>query len=209
MAFKTYAVLGSTGNCGRALIQNLLHKHGVNIHACCRDQSKLLRLLPDVKPGGSVKIFTGSIDDVELLTSCLRDCQAVFLVVSTNDNIPGCRVAQDTATAVVASLQNLKQSLGESEGNDSPQLPKLILLSSATIDDHWGAPKAMIISSQDGQAIHEGLLCEMQQIKRPFKRSNMSIHAYPTDAYPATLLSESTRLFGVTMTTEVRYSHGR
>ncbi|KAJ5655743.1 hypothetical protein N7507_007693 [Penicillium longicatenatum] len=137
MASKTYAVLGSTGNCGRALIQNLLHKQGVNIHAYCRDQSKLLRLLPDVKPGGRVKVFTGSIDDVELLTSCLRDCQAVFLVVSTNDNIPGCRVAQDTATAVIASLQNLKQSLGESEGKDSPQLPKLILLSSATIDDHF------------------------------------------------------------------------
>ncbi|KAL4867593.1 hypothetical protein BDV12DRAFT_198014 [Aspergillus spectabilis] len=137
MTSNTYAVLGSTGNCGRALIQNLLHKPGVRIHAYCRNRSKLLRLLPDLKPGGRVEIFEGSIEDVELLTSCLRDCRAVFLVVSTNDNIPGCRVAQDTAAAVVASLRNLKQSSGESEGNDSRRLPKLILLSSATIDDHF------------------------------------------------------------------------
>ncbi|KAL2808479.1 hypothetical protein BJX63DRAFT_436074 [Aspergillus granulosus] len=133
MASNTYAVLGSTGNCGRALIQNLLDKPGVRINAYCRNRSKLLGLLPDFKPGGMIEIFEGSINDVELLTSCLRNCRAVFLVVSTNDNIPGCRLARDTAAGVIASLQHLKQR----EGDGSPQPPKLILLSSATIDDHF------------------------------------------------------------------------
>lgn len=138
MTSSTYAVLGSTGNCGRALIQNLLDKPDVGINAYCRNRSKLLGLLPNFKPGGKIEIFEGSIHDVELLTSCLRGCRAVFLVVSTNDNIPGCRLAQDTAAAVIASLQHLRQRCSEeSEIAYDSKLPKLILLSSATIDDHF------------------------------------------------------------------------
>lgn len=132
---NTYAVLGSTGNCGTALIRNLLNKPDTRIHAYCRNRSKLLRLLPDFKEGGKVEIFEGSIQDIELLTSCLRNCRAVFLVVSTNDNIPGCRLAQDTATAVIKSLQKIKQ--GSTDSNEIRKLPKLVLLSSATIDDHF------------------------------------------------------------------------
>lgn len=132
---NTYAVLGSTGNCGTALIRNLLNKPDTRIHAYCRNRSKLLRLLPDFKEGGKVEIFEGSIQDIELLTSCLRNCRAVFLVVSTNDNIPGCRLAQDTATAVIKSLQKIKQE--STDSNEIRKLPKLVLLSSATIDDHF------------------------------------------------------------------------
>lgn len=131
MAPSTYAILGSTGNCGTALMENLLQRPDARIHAYCRNRSKLLRLLPDIKEGGRVTIFEGSIQDTELLTACVSHCRAVFLVTSINDNIPGCHVAQDTAAAVIQALQGRK-----AQGGATPTLPRLILLSSATVDDH-------------------------------------------------------------------------
>ncbi|KAG0650224.1 Monoogygenase [Hyphodiscus hymeniophilus] len=122
--------IGSTGNCGTALIKNLLRAHDAKIHAYCRNKDKLLRLLPEVSTSKTVEIFEGSINDIELLTFCIRDCRAVFLVVSTNDNIPSCRVGQDTAASVIRALQNLR-----SEVTTGSRMPKLVLLSSATIDD--------------------------------------------------------------------------
>ena len=76
-------------------------------------------------------MYEGSIQDVELMADCIRGTKAVFLVVTTNDNIPGCRVSQDSATAVIQALQKIKAAAGP-----GLKLPKLVLLSSATIDDH-------------------------------------------------------------------------
>ncbi|EAW24666.1 uncharacterized protein NFIA_101500 [Aspergillus fischeri NRRL 181] len=128
---RTYAVLGSTGNCGTALIENLLKMPDARIHAYCRNRPKLLQILPDIKESDRVSIFEGNIQDGELLQSCLRNCHAVFLVVSTNDNIPGCHLAQATATAVIQALQDLKRN-----NPTSTVMPKLVLLSSATTDSH-------------------------------------------------------------------------
>lgn len=58
------------------------------------------------------QIFEGSIHDIPLLTGCIRDCTAVFLVVSTNDNIPRCHMAQDTAVGVIEALETLKTESG-------------------------------------------------------------------------------------------------
>lgn len=125
----TYAVLGSTGNCGSALIQNLLQSPQNEIHAYCRNQAKLLRLLPEVVDNKHVRVFQGSISDVALMTDCVRGTAAVFLVATTNDNVPGCRVSQDSAATVIRALETLKAEAGL-------KLPKLVLLSSATIDDY-------------------------------------------------------------------------
>ncbi|KAI0595130.1 putative NAD-dependent epimerase/dehydratase [Biscogniauxia sp. FL1348] len=127
----TYAVLGSTGNCGSALIQNLLSSEKNKVNAYCRNRSKLYNKLPEVVDNKQVQVFEGSIYDVELMADCVRDTRAVFLVVTTNDNIPGCRVSQDSASAVVQALQKIK-----TESGPGVKLPKLVLLSSATIDDH-------------------------------------------------------------------------
>jgi putative NADH-flavin reductase len=127
----SYAVLGSTGNCGSALIQNLLQTPNVKVHAYCRNKAKLLRLLPEVAEHKKVEIFEGSIHNVDLLASCVRGCRAVFLVVTTNDNVPGCRVSQDLAQGVIEALERLK-----AESKPGLKMPKLVLLSSATIDDH-------------------------------------------------------------------------
>ena len=121
----TYAVLGSTGNCGTALIQILLQQPKARIKAFCRNKAKLLRLLPKIEASGRVEITEGGIQDQPALAACIRDCRAIFMVISTNDNIPRCRLSQDTAIAVVRALQSLNQA------------PKVLLLSSATIDDHF------------------------------------------------------------------------
>ncbi|KAG9229991.1 putative NAD-dependent epimerase/dehydratase [Amylocarpus encephaloides] len=125
-----YAVLGSTGNCGTALIQNLLKQPDAKINAYCRSRSKLLRLVPEVEDSPQVEVFEGSIQDEDLLMSCLKGSRAVFLVVSTNDNLPGCHLSQDTAVSVMHALESLKQA-------EAATMPKLVLLSSATIDDHF------------------------------------------------------------------------
>lgn len=127
----TYAILGSTGNCGSALIQNLLQSPQNKIHAYCRNKAKLHRLLPQVVDNKQVRVFEGSIYDVSLLAECVRGTKAVFLVVTTNDNIPGCRLSQDSAAAVIQALQKIKADSGA-----GVKLPKLLLLSSATTDDH-------------------------------------------------------------------------
>lgn len=126
----TYAILGSTGNCGTAIIELLLRTPKVKINAFCRNQAKLIRLIPEVADSKKVEVFQGSIQDVDLLARCAKGCRAVFLLASTNNNVPGCRISQDLALAIVAALKKLKAESAEFEA------PKLVLLSSATIDDH-------------------------------------------------------------------------
>ncbi|KAL9135550.1 MAG: hypothetical protein Q9175_003258 [Cornicularia normoerica] len=127
----SYAILGATGNCGSSLIQVLLQSPDAEIHAYCRNEAKLTRMMPEVVKLNSVQIFEGRIDDVDLLASCIRGCRAVFLTVTSNNNIPGCHMAQDTAHGVISALERLK-----AESGPGSKMPKLVLLSSATIDDH-------------------------------------------------------------------------
>ncbi|KAL8792407.1 MAG: hypothetical protein Q9195_005021 [Heterodermia aff. obscurata] len=127
----TYAILGSTGNCGSSIIKNLLDSPKNTVHAYCRNKSKLHRLIPQVIDHKRVQVFEGSIQDVDLMVNCVRGTKAVFLVVTTNDNIPGCRVSQDSALAVIEALKKIK-----AESGPGLKLPKLVLLSSATIDSY-------------------------------------------------------------------------
>ena len=128
---STYAILGSTGNCGSALIENLLQSPKNRIRAYCRNQAKLQRLLPQVVDNKQVEIIEGSIYDVDVMVKCVRDTKVVFLTVTTNDNVPGCCVSQDCAATVIKALEKIK-----TESGPGLKLPKLVLLSSATIDDH-------------------------------------------------------------------------
>ena len=127
----TYATLGSTGNCGTAIIQQLLQKPNVAVNAYCRNKRKLYALIPGVADSKKVEVFEGNIQDIDLLARCIDGCRAVFLLASTNDNVPGIHVSQDLATNIVAALKKLKAV----HGTDFTA-PKLVLLSSATVDDH-------------------------------------------------------------------------
>ncbi|KAI1810480.1 putative NAD-dependent epimerase/dehydratase [Poronia punctata] len=129
----TYAVLGSTGNCGSALIRNLLDQSPENrINAYCRNKGKLYRVVPEVVDNKNVAVFEGSFTDDKLMDDCLRGTKAVFMAVTSNDNVPGIRLNTDTALAVIRTLYRLRSEIGESKYVP----PKLVLLSACCFDDH-------------------------------------------------------------------------
>lgn len=131
----TYAILGATGNCGTALLDHLSRHPTAKVHAYCRDKAKLLNAIPQLADNKRVDIFQGSIHDVSLLSRCIKDTHAIFHVVSTNTNVPNCQVGLDTARSIVSALKRLK-SESPGGGEAKTTTPKLVLLSSATIDDH-------------------------------------------------------------------------
>lgn len=126
----SYAVLGATGNTGKSLIELILQQPNAKIHAYCRNKNKLSAQLPIVVENKRVEIFEGNIYDVDLFVNCLRGCRAVFLTITTNDNVPGCHMSQDSVRTIISALEQLKK-----EEAKTP-LPKVLLLSSATIDEH-------------------------------------------------------------------------
>ncbi|QIW99249.1 hypothetical protein AMS68_004767 [Peltaster fructicola] len=109
---SSYAVLGATGNCGKALIQLLLASSSTTkVNAYCRNKQKLYTQLPELIDNKKLEVFSGSILDSELIASCIKGCKAVFMVVTTNDNIPGCRLGMDQAETVISALEKLKATL--------------------------------------------------------------------------------------------------
>jgi putative NADH-flavin reductase len=127
----TYAVLGATGNCGTALIDNILRVPEAKVNAYCRNRSKLLNKMPHLVDNKRVEIFEGNVQNVDLLARCIQGTRAIFHTVTTNDNIPGCSVGYETSKSILDALRKLK-----AETPAGMVMPKIILLSSATIDDY-------------------------------------------------------------------------
>lgn len=121
-----YAVLGATGNTGQCLLEVLLQNPGTKVNAYCRSKEKLLDQSSAAIKDGTIRIFEGSLGDIDLLTECLRGTRAAFLVVAGTGNMPGCCIARETAQHALTAVKRLKVQ-------DEP-LPKLILLSSASLD---------------------------------------------------------------------------
>ena len=124
-----YAIFGATGNCGSSLIQVLLPSPNTKIHAYCRNKAKLTRMFPKAVESNRVQIFEGQIDNVDLFASCIRGCKAVFLAISMNDNLPGCRVSQDTTITLLSALEKLK-----AERDPRMKMPKIVVLSSSSLE---------------------------------------------------------------------------
>ncbi|KAI0403085.1 hypothetical protein F4802DRAFT_573002 [Xylaria palmicola] len=124
----TYAVFGATGNCGSSLIEVLLPSPDVTIHAYCRNKAKLERMFPGPIKSGRVKVFEGQIDNVDVFAQCVKNCRAVFLAVTMNDNIPKVRVAQDTTRTLLSALKRVR-----AEAPDM-KMPKIVVLSSASLE---------------------------------------------------------------------------
>lgn len=125
----SFAILGATGNCGTALLNLLLTTTDVKIKAYCRNKDKLFRLVPAAADNARVEVFAGSILDADLLGKAMYGCEAVFLTATTNDNVPGCHISQDLAHTVIKALEGWKV-----DSKKDVAMPRLVLLSSATID---------------------------------------------------------------------------
>ncbi|KAL9034268.1 MAG: hypothetical protein Q9180_005502 [Flavoplaca navasiana] len=105
----TYAILGATGKTGGALLELLLKDPSNHISVYVRSTNKLLKQRPNFEGNKNVEIFEGSIADIPLITSALGpQVDAAFCVLATNENIPGIRIAQDTATSIIAALCHLR-----------------------------------------------------------------------------------------------------
>ncbi|KAG8157422.1 hypothetical protein KVR01_012806 [Diaporthe batatas] len=130
----TYAVLGATGNTGRSLIELILQQPNGKVHAYCRNKNKLSNQLPIVVDNKRVSVFEGSIHDEDLFANCMRGCKAAFLVVTTNDNVPGCQMSQESVSTIIRALKKLRGE-GQPQGAGAARPPKILLLSSATIDE--------------------------------------------------------------------------
>jgi len=180
----TYAILGATGSCGSALIDNLLRVENARIHAYCRDQTKLARRFPGILTDKLVQVFEGSIDDVSLLTACLRDCHAVFLAVSINVNIPGCSMAQTTAATVLAALGRLREERRRESGDAAVILPQLVLLSSASLNGK--------LSRNDPRPLHWILLQATSYVYEDLRVAEELLRAQ--SAWVTTIFIKPTRL---------------
>lgn len=124
-----YAVLGATGNTGRAIVEVLLAQSPENhVHVYCRSKEKLLRLIPAAATS-QVRIFEGALSDVTLITECLRGSNAAFLAVAIADNMPGCTVSRDAAHTVVDALRSLS-----AQEDQQAKIPRLVVLSSASLE---------------------------------------------------------------------------
>jgi hypothetical protein len=104
-----------------------------------RSRSKLEKLYPSLASKPNIKVFEGSISDQNTLCACLTGTRAVFLTVAVKANIPGCTISIDTAKAVVAALETLK------EKDEKFRTPRLVVLSSASLDDRFwrGVPRIL------------------------------------------------------------------
>lgn len=140
---RSYAVLGATGNTGRALVEVLLQSPEVQINVYCRSRTRFCSLVSSAAEDSRVRIFEGPLSDVSLMTDCLRGTRAAFLAVAVADNMPGCTVARDSARAVVAALREADaETPSPSEANKSPgvaesALPRLVVLSSASLEPRF------------------------------------------------------------------------
>jgi hypothetical protein len=72
------------------------------VHAYCRNKAKFIHKLPEVVDNKNVE---GSIYDVDLFTNGIRGCRAVFLAITTNDNIAGGHLSQDLVKTVIHALR--------------------------------------------------------------------------------------------------------
>ena len=125
----TYTILGATGKTGGALLDLLLKAPSTHINAYVRSKAKLLMQRPGLEKEEDVKIFEGSLTDIPLLASTLTPkVEAAFCVLGVNENIPGIRLAQDSATSIVAAFCHIRNK----DVDFKP--PKLIFLSSASLN---------------------------------------------------------------------------
>ena len=171
-----YAVFGAAGNCGSSLIQVLLLSPNTKINAYCRNRAKFTRMMPNVADSKRVQIFEGQIDNVDLFANCIRGCKAVFFTVSMNDNVPGCRVSQDTTITLLPALRKLK-----AEADPHTQMPKIVVLSSSSLEHklcrntlawfHWNILRANSNVYEDLRRQERMLRAEQDWLSNIFSKS--------------------------------------
>ncbi|KAH8904211.1 putative NAD-dependent epimerase/dehydratase [Coniochaeta sp. PMI_546] len=173
----TFAVMGSTGNTGTCLVRNLLeHSPHNHVNAYCRNKAKLIDLVPEAVDNKRVTVFEGSFSDTDLIDSLLQDTKAVFLAVTSNDNIPGIRLNTETALTVIRSIYRLRDASGPGF-----RCPKVILLSASAPDDHLSRNMSKLfrpIILRAASAVYLDI-CRAEDILRSHDHCIQSVYVKP------------------------------
>jgi len=112
-------------------VQNLLHSPSNKIHATAQ-QGQAVPYLPKSSTAKQSKSLTPAVHDVSLIANCIRGAKSHLPRRHLQRQRPGCSLAQHT-TAVVAA----RPCIVSTRGGPDFKIPKLVLLSSATIDATW------------------------------------------------------------------------
>ncbi|KAI4085943.1 MAG: hypothetical protein LQ348_005009 [Seirophora lacunosa] len=126
-----FAVLGATGATGGNILKLLIKDPTNIINVYVRSKSKLLAQTPDISSNKQVRVFTGNLTDTSLIASCLRNTDAVFSTVASNDNMPGTHIAQDAAQSIVVALMEIRMTKPDAK------IPTIVWLSSASVNPHF------------------------------------------------------------------------
>lgn len=158
------AILGSTGRTGRVIVKNLLESEdeSYHLHLLVRSKERLEGLIPGIQLHPRVTIEEGLPNEVAAVKNCLSEASFIVCTIGTNNNEPGIKTIQDTASTIVAALLELKK-----EGGNMWKRPRLTLLSSASRNDqfislrpwvlHWAIMNAFNYVYAD-LAVAEGIL---------------------------------------------------
>jgi putative NADH-flavin reductase len=136
---SSFAILGVTGSTGQEITKYLLKSPSDKINIYVRSRSKLRAIFPGIDSKENVTIFEGKIEDVELIERCVSGTRAVFSCVAASDNVPGLRIAQDTAQVIVAAFSQIRTR------NPNAKLPKLIVMSSGSVNPKFAAEQPKIV----------------------------------------------------------------
>ncbi|KAI4148449.1 MAG: hypothetical protein L6R39_002797 [Caloplaca ligustica] len=127
----TYAVLGATGATGSNILKLLVKNPQNTVNVYVRSKPKLLSQQPDLASNKQVNIFAGNLSDTSLIAACLKNTDAVFSTVASNDNMPDTHIAQDTAHSIVVALMDIRMT------EPKAKIPTIVWLSSASVNPHF------------------------------------------------------------------------
>ncbi|KAH0363036.1 NAD(P)-binding protein, partial [Aureobasidium melanogenum] len=132
---RRIALLGATGQTGKAVLKDLLNRD-ITINIYVRNAQKLLSTFPSLSSSPTTKIFSGEISDNELIKSLLTNVDVIIFTLGWNENRPGPTIIEDGARAVVKALHQIN----EEKKQQQTQPPRLIFLSSMTWNETLHSP---------------------------------------------------------------------
>jgi putative NADH-flavin reductase len=124
-----FAILGATGATGQQLVKQLLKSPEHELNLYIRSKSKLLKIFPNIETDERIQLFEGSMNDLELLGSCIFSTQVVFSVLASNDNMPGMTIAYDAAASILGALRILKDK------GQAIQQQRIVVLSAEPVNE--------------------------------------------------------------------------
>jgi putative NADH-flavin reductase len=178
----SYALLGATGSTGSNILSVLLRRPDTEVHALVRSRAKLEFQLNHEAPP-NLKVYEGSLSNLDLLAKCITGVQAVFITLGPVGNQPGCTIVQDAVASLIVTMRNSQ------EKSLDTQPPRVVLLSSASLQTELYQDMPHFVHSMLMKAAHyvyadvaageRMLRAESRWIKSTFVKPGGLVHDEP------------------------------